>query len=88
MNMKSINISTLNINWNTCAADGGSFPVNGARYDGNWVEAPATDADGNAYRVIWTMVDWDAFNADGGNGADWGNPDYILDDSGNCRYSK
>lgn len=47
----------------------------GWRYDGNWLEQYAKDADGKEYKVIWTDVDWDA---DGGDQADWDHPNYII----------
>jgi hypothetical protein len=57
-------------------ATGGSFVTpEGASYNGDWYEAPATKGDED-YRVIWTDVNWDAESE---AACDWENPDYILE---------
>ena len=58
----------------------GSFDTGDGRYDGNWYEAGAVDADDNKYTIYWTRVNWDDINEsqDEGNACDWDNPDYII----------
>ena len=48
--------------------------------EGSWYEAPAVDADGNAYTVLWKILpDWD--NEDESSACDWHKPVAIVQEA-------
>jgi hypothetical protein len=56
----------------------GRFITPGGRWiEGRWFEAPAEDAYGRQYRVVWTNVNWKAEDPE--RAADWKNPDYVIE---------
>lgn len=44
----------------------------------NWYEAEALDSDGNEYRVVWEISNYEAYNSGDEDCCDWDNPAEIY----------